>query len=264
MDKTVHMKNIEQWSAVSSVYHDNRPTPPHVVVEMVLAWLGGVKPDVVVDAGCGTGLSAAIWRDFAGQVIGIEPNEDMRAVAEKVSAGGNISYQHGFSNDTGLLDNFADVVTMSQAFHWVDADSSLTEFYRILKPGGVLTVYDFMLPPIACWEIEQSFMKLRKMCTDVYYAQENAPIRNDKRSYFQKFSDFGKFRFVRESACHGRARYTPEQLIEFFKSIGNVQFALELEPAIAGAYEAFCAVVTATGRESFDIIFPYTMVIGVK
>jgi|GEM_PF-3862111 len=40
----------------------------------------------------------------------------MRAIAEE-SAKGNIVFTKGFSNDTGLPDSYADVITVSQAFH---------------------------------------------------------------------------------------------------------------------------------------------------
>jgi SAM-dependent methyltransferase len=40
------------------------------------------KPKVVVDLGSGTGISTRIWYGIADLVIGVEPNDDMRAESE--------------------------------------------------------------------------------------------------------------------------------------------------------------------------------------
>ena len=39
-------------------------------------------------------------------------------------------------NDSGLLENTCDWVSMASSFHWADFDGAVTEFNRILRPGG--------------------------------------------------------------------------------------------------------------------------------
>lgn len=48
---------------------------PIYPISIILRYLGRSKPDLVVDLGCGTGLSTVIWRGHCNKVIGIEPSD---------------------------------------------------------------------------------------------------------------------------------------------------------------------------------------------
>src|SRR5262249_30034818 len=70
-------------------------------------------------------------------VVGIEPNAEMRRKAEAESPGSaSPTYREGRSEATGLAADFCDGVLAAQAFHWFAVEESLSEFQRILKPGG--------------------------------------------------------------------------------------------------------------------------------
>jgi SAM-dependent methyltransferase len=94
---------------------------------------------LLVDVGCGTGIST---RQFAARgvpVVGVEPNDEMRRRAEAVAAppgGPAPRYHKGKGEATGLPDGVAKAVLAAQAFHWFDADAALREFARILQPNG--------------------------------------------------------------------------------------------------------------------------------
>ena len=113
--KKVHEKNFEQWNGLSETYHISRPVPPEIIVKIILSWLQH-EPDTIVDVGCGTGLSTIIWIGIAQNIIGIEPNDDMRETAEKKTNSGCIVFKNGVSNKTNLPSGYADIVTVSQAF----------------------------------------------------------------------------------------------------------------------------------------------------
>src|SRR5437870_3530266 len=82
--------------------------------------LAGVeRPRLVVDLGSGTGLSTNVWSDRADEVVGIEPNPDMRAQA--VAAPG-VTFLDATAQDTGLSDACADIVTASQSLHWMEPE----------------------------------------------------------------------------------------------------------------------------------------------
>ena len=260
----MHEKNFEQWSNVSATYHNIRPTPPKDIVKIILAWLGKA-PNIIVDIGCGTGLSTTIWKDIAKKAIGIEPNDDMRAIAEKNVSYDSIVFQDGVSNETNLPNDYADIITVSQAFHWMDINSSLAEFYRILKPGGVLAIYDFALPPIIGWEIEKSFIELRTKCSEIWYSQESPPVHNDKKSYGDRIKAFAKFRYSKEVACNGVEEWPVQKVAAFLVHISNGDFAIKVDSSIKKDIDEFLDLIkTKCGSGEIEVIFPYAMVIAVK
>lgn len=57
----------------------------YLIIGDILSQLAGGRPRVVLDLGCGTGLSTRIWYGYADEVIGVDPNEDMRKQAEETS-----------------------------------------------------------------------------------------------------------------------------------------------------------------------------------
>jgi len=258
----VKQENIDRWSGFADIYANSRPVPPQIVTKSILMYLPSL-PQSVVDLGSGTGLSAAIWKDTAQNVIGVEPNDDMRKVAER-NAAGNITYQKGVSNQTGLPANSADVVTISQAFHWMDIPSTLDEVFRILKPGGVLAIYDCDWPPSIDWVVEQEYYALQRKCDRINFAQATHAVRNDKSAYVKQLNAFGKFRFVKEIVCHSVESCTPERMIGIALSQGAVQDALKAGAPVQGDIDAFCGVVNERCGASFDIILSYRLRLAVK
>jgi SAM-dependent methyltransferase len=129
---------LSRFTGLAEVYARSRPTYPDAAVRAVIdrARLG---PDsLLVDVGCGTGISSCLFAARGVPVVGVEPNADMRrqAAAEPCPAGPPPQYRGGRAEATGLPDRTADAVLSAQAFHWFEPDAALREFHRILKPGG--------------------------------------------------------------------------------------------------------------------------------
>jgi predicted TPR repeat methyltransferase len=106
---------VERFTGFGSHYDNVRPSAPTALADLLLplAKCEG-KASLVVDLGCGTGLSTRYWMPFAESVVGVEPTDSMREQAETVG-GQNISYRKGFSHATGLEDRCADIVVCAQA-----------------------------------------------------------------------------------------------------------------------------------------------------
>lgn len=91
----------------------------------------------VIDVGAGTGIASQLMANQGATVIAIEPNLAMMKSADSHPA---ITYLQASAERTPIEDNYADVVTSFQAFHWFDFKKSLQEFNRILKPTGQLAL----------------------------------------------------------------------------------------------------------------------------
>jgi SAM-dependent methyltransferase len=127
-----------RFTGLANVYARHRPSYPSAAVDLVLDRCGLKPGDLLVDVGCGTGISSRLFAARGLRVIGLEPNAEMRAPAEaeRVAQGPLPEYREGRAEQTGLADGCAAAVLAAQAFHWFDPAAALAEFHRILRPGG--------------------------------------------------------------------------------------------------------------------------------
>ncbi len=138
---------LERFSGFADLYDRHRPSAPARLGPLLARYAEAASP-VVVDLGSGTGLSSRWAAGWAGRVIGVEPNDDMRTVAVGHGTAG-IEYRAGVSDATGLDDASADIVLAVQAMHWMEPAATLAEVARILRPGGVFATIDADWPPAA-------------------------------------------------------------------------------------------------------------------
>ena len=121
------------FGAQAPAYDRYRPGYP----PQALAWMtGGRQAADVVDLATGTGRLGAVAVAAGHRVVGVEPDPGMRAVAEQVLP----VVLDGSAEQIPLPDASADVVTVAQAWHWVDRERALPELARVLRPGGTLAV----------------------------------------------------------------------------------------------------------------------------
>lgn len=121
---------LVRFSATVDRYARYRPSYPAEIVDWTLRLAPTRR---VVDLGAGTGISARQWASRGVSVVGIEPNDAMRAAAQ---SGGRATFAKGTAEATGLASGSADLVIGCQAFHWFDLDRTLPEIDRLLRPGG--------------------------------------------------------------------------------------------------------------------------------
>jgi ubiquinone/menaquinone biosynthesis C-methylase UbiE len=136
-----------RFSGLAETYARNRPTYPSDAVDFIVSLCGLKKGAIVADIGCGTGISSRLFAERGFDVLGVEPNDDMRSKAEQArldsAAGagvGELTYLSGKAEETGLNDQTVDLVLSAQAFHWFDPAKTLPEFVRILKPNGYVVL----------------------------------------------------------------------------------------------------------------------------
>ncbi|MBQ0712028.1 MAG: class I SAM-dependent methyltransferase [Porticoccus sp.] len=117
---------------------------------------------VVADVGCGYGRSLKkLHQRFSPQrLIGMDIDPEMIHVskAEAIKEGIPVEFICNSCSDIKLDDNSVDLLFCHQTFHHlVLQEKSLEEFYRVLKPGGILLFAESTRRYIYSWLIRFLF-----------------------------------------------------------------------------------------------------------
>ncbi len=263
----ISTKNKNRFLGFADTYEAARPRMPLLPIEIITQYLGGA-PDLVVDLGCGTGLSTAIWQGHCNRVIGIEPSEDMLCVASK-KADDAISFRKAFAHDTGLESGCADAVVCSQSFHWMNPDLTLAEINRILKTCGVFAAIDYDWPPICNTQAEMAYNEL---FTKVDAVEKSHPdlstafSRWDKNKHLSHIQGSGYFKYCREVVFLNTEPCDAERFILIALSQGGLQSILKKDRAlIQDEIDLFSSLIRGIFQDKrFEVRFCYRMRIGVK
>lgn len=131
------MDSKERFSERVDTYVKYRPSYPIEAVDCLYNTVGISQKSIIADIGAGTGIMSELLLARGSKVIAVEPNVDMRQMAEKrLSNNLNFRIQPCPAEETGLDDQSVDAVICAQSFHWFDRQAAGLEFRRILKPKG--------------------------------------------------------------------------------------------------------------------------------
>lgn len=98
---------------------------------------------IVADVGAGTGFLSRLLLQSGCRVHAVEPNAEMRAVAEvELGDHPNFISVPGQAEQLPLADASMDALTVGQALHWFKVEAARVEFLRVVKPGGWIAVAD--------------------------------------------------------------------------------------------------------------------------
>ena len=135
----------------------------------------------IADIGSGTGLFAEPLLQKGYEVVCIEPNEEMRKAGMfRLGHYCNFTSHQCRAEATGLNNHCIDLITVAQAFHWLNPIATRREFSRILKPGGNV---------LLAWNVQKTDTPFLKAYADIRerYRIEN---RNSHKIEYNKVADF--------------------------------------------------------------------------
>jgi len=239
--------STERFSDRVADYVRHRPDYPPAL----LAWLRrehGVTPDwKVADVGAGTGISSKLFLDAGHAVTAVEPNAAMREAAV-AWLGGQPQFRavDGRADVTGLPDASVDLVTVAQAFHWFDPDTTRREFARILRPGGLAAI----------------FWNSRRLIGTPFLEGYEALLKRhgtDYTSVAERYADDDSMRAWFGAGWRGTTRFEYKQLLDYDGLRGRLMSSsyvpkpghAQHAPMIAALRELF-ERCQQDGRISFD------------
>lgn len=132
---------FDRWSAIYDLpgFQEVTYRPVH---DAVLARLAEVRPEVVLDIGCGTGhLTRRLAERFPdAEVIGVDLSAGMLGEAsDRLAGSASLVRADALSLPFGAAS--ADVAVCTESFHWYrDQRRTLAALATILRPGGRLVI----------------------------------------------------------------------------------------------------------------------------
>jgi len=108
---------------------------------------------IVLDAGCGQGVVSTYLAKYYGpQVFGINivpfQVKKAQALAQKIQVQDKTTYKVMDYSHTKYANDFFDAIYTTETLsHSPDIHKTLTEFFRILKPGGKIALFEYTIAP---------------------------------------------------------------------------------------------------------------------
>ena len=180
----VKMDNTKLFSTRGASYEHARPGYPDALIDYLYGELGFSEANAIADVGSGTGKFSQQLLERGSRVFCVEPNDEMRAIAEKkLSRYEGFISVNGTSSDTGIHEK-VDAITAAQAFHWFERNEFHRECRRLLVPGGkVCLIWNLRVPDsditVACREV------FHKYCPR--FIDFNIGMREDAPEVFEFF-----------------------------------------------------------------------------
>jgi SAM-dependent methyltransferase len=159
-------------------YAAGRPYHHERTVRRALAGLPAPDSalDFALDVACGTGLSTRALAALGIPVAGLDP---VPAMVARAAADTGLSYVVAAAEALPVADGSVDLVTVGSGVHWFDQDRFAAESARVLRPGGLLLLYEHAGPDLPAEPAFRDWMR------GTYLRRYPSPPRGTMAADFQ-------------------------------------------------------------------------------
>jgi ubiquinone/menaquinone biosynthesis C-methylase UbiE len=207
-------KNYFGSTTAAERYAKGRPRFHAFVIERIRKFLALDKPlKLALDVGCGTGLSSAALKNISERVVGVDVSAEMLNQTTKTRG---VEYLLASAEALPFGDRQFDLITISQAIHWVDKQKFFAEADRVLKTDAFVIAYDNYF---------QAQMLDNPAFNDWYKAEfmKNYPVPPRGARAFDTTSE-NKQDFVlrHEEFNENTVEFSARELVDYLVTITNV------------------------------------------
>jgi ubiquinone/menaquinone biosynthesis C-methylase UbiE len=101
------------------------------------------RHQTILDVGCGDGFFTSLLAQSAAYAVGLDTCQAYLEGARSITTRGNIEFCEGDARQLPFADASVDAIWSGHSMQsYPDIRECLTEFWRVLKPGGVLAVLE--------------------------------------------------------------------------------------------------------------------------
>ncbi|MDR4948155.1 class I SAM-dependent methyltransferase [Neobacillus cucumis] len=162
------------------------------------------EKSVILDAGCGTGQTAAyLYQQYRANVFGIEINPIMveKAKSRFQTLQLPISLIQGSIEEVPFADNTFDFILSESVLAFVNKPKALQEFYRVLKKGGRLLANEMTMNRLVSDQEAAEIMN--------FYAVDSLLLEKDWENYL-KSAGFQNIKIEEQNFPLSHGNQTPE------------------------------------------------------
>lgn len=144
-DITIQDKIIAAYETMAEIYHaliDHKPHNAYYDRPNTLALITEPQGRYILDAACGPGKYAELLMAAGAMVTGFDISAKMVQFAKERNKNKGIFFVHDLTQPLLMLQDASfDVVLCALALHYIqDWNNTISEFFRVLKPGGQLVI----------------------------------------------------------------------------------------------------------------------------
>jgi SAM-dependent methyltransferase len=121
------------FGAAAEQYDKARPSYPAELVDDLLA----LSPRTVLEVGCGTGKASELFTARGVELVAVEPDERMAAVARRKGIDVEISPFESWDPRGRTFD----LIIAGQSWHWVAQPQGSQLAHAVLRPGGHIATF---------------------------------------------------------------------------------------------------------------------------
>lgn len=201
-------------------YARYRPGYPAAFLDDLVQRLGLHGPGRLLDLGCGTGQLALPLAAHVTEAVGMDPEPDMLAEANRQAqqqAVTNVRWIQGDSADLpGDLGHFT-LITMGRSFHWMDREQVLIALDEIVDDEGSLVIANDsnLVLPSTPWQQAVQEVQRRFLPPDHQHGPPPAAGTSHSHEQVLANSAFGQ---VNRQVYHYMRRWNIEEVIGYLYS----------------------------------------------
>jgi SAM-dependent methyltransferase len=172
------------FSRQSNTYALYRPVYPGALFEYILSFVKERK--LAWDCATGNGQAAIALAGYFDKVMATDSSEKQirNAVLHP-----RVEYAVGRAEMSGFAVQSFDLVTVAQAYHWLNAFEFAAEVRRVLKPGGVIAIWGYNIPVSNNENLDELILRFYKETVGPYWDKERKFIDESYKTVVFDFDE---------------------------------------------------------------------------